>query len=258
MTIDTRYEKCPYCSSAVKRDILHSGNSCGLRQWSDLYIAAPMYFESEIVTRCPNCKKFVWDEEYQPYENEQNKMLDDTKYVIPLKEEDCTYALQTLSLSPMKEESLRIKYWHSNNHKRRDFTEEKERVDNQRISMSNTIKRFSMKEEKYRDDIAYLKRELLLLDEDERTRYDYGPYPYSNDEVINLKRLLELFSQYGEYNERRSYLRAEILRELSLFSECLGYCTSNFDKYKLYIQNIKQMAFEENPFVSEILFTESN
>lgn len=49
---------CPHCGCKTCEPAQMSGNTFGARYRSDMYVRAPMGFDSRIVARCPNCGKY--------------------------------------------------------------------------------------------------------------------------------------------------------------------------------------------------------
>lgn len=210
---------CPHCGNEKKLMTLLSGNTIGMRQWSDTFYYAPHLPQVAYVQKCPHCGIFfMYPDAQKRYDDSQddfNFCLDTGRLSYP-EIKQAFLLLEDAVKGKQSEMALRIAFLHSFNEAFREF--EKNSWD----------KDEDMADDKHRDQIDY-------------------DLHYSN-----LNAIAQLLISSESVN---TPFIAEIYRELGRFDDCIA-TLENFeteDNYvRLIVKGIREKALAKDNKVFEI------
>lgn len=183
---------CPLCSSLAACQTWMSGNTFGIRLWSDGKSIAPMLHPEPLIVKCPHCNGCYWRHDakesgemyrFRPDPDDKEAQINPDWIAAPRVEDPCEADYfkaidEGFAKTPEQERILRILAWWSSNDKFRE---------------NNTASNWSLSEAGRRN----LEALIALLDE---------------SEVNDLIRKAEVLRELGQF-ERATELLARITSE---------------------------------------------
>lgn len=106
--------ECPKCKGIIKRESIGSGNTIGIRQYSDGYQDLPMLPSFPNLTKCESCGFILFLDDLKPvdyynkYYDDPNPKYDEIEYGKFL---DIYDHLKTLKIYPEREKFIRHMIW---------------------------------------------------------------------------------------------------------------------------------------------------
>ena len=215
-------KKCPDCSGLIEENTILSGNTFGVKFWTDGKKDAPMLIEQPRLAKCPHCDFLVWTDELQVVGEIKRRTFPELEWSDKRNE---------LVLVKSKDE---IKYEGATPYETPSFGEYLSKINEGVIA-----------EEKE----AYLRICAWHKGNDKR-RYDKEKEDMCDEEIENLISLDKMLSCSDDDNR---ILRAEIKRELCLFDDALAILDEYFDnEYFFMVSRIKELAERRYRFVSKV------
>ena len=243
-------KQCPNCDCEIKtwgyasRSFTGSGKfyTDGFQEWS-------VFNENSAVLICPGCNDYIWqgtlpkkkflsmlDPEFSRCSLPESRPVQLSDY------EDILH--RTLWKTQAQEKEIRIRLWWTFNNAYRDNDDKSAKVlRDQEVMYEDILQRGSkwMKTKEMRGDLIELGRIKALLS----FNYSDCYYPTKKfnlppDQEANLRRLLELLDTN---NPTESIMKAEILREIGQFDQCLKQLNqSSNEAYMSIIKVIRKLA----------------
>lgn len=201
---------CPSCGHHVRQKTFASVNAYWSREWTDGFIARPMWPDTPRLVRCLACEQLFWLDEQaviwrrwpQDPETEEDRAFSGAlSFGRPLLDEYMDF-LETHSLDARKEQYVRLQAWWTGNDPRRRWDEP---------APPPTL----------RDRLK------ALFFRPETPAPSPQPLPLGPREITNLEALVVTLSD-ADAGER--LYRAEALRELGQFDEATRLLDAPFDK----------------------------
>ncbi len=125
--------KIPGTGTLVKIGTIGSGNTFGARFWTDGKMIAPMLSDEPWLQRHPGTGETFWTDECEEIASEDHwcnvSQYPDVRFAEDAEEEDLQAELHSESLTPEKEEYLRIRLWWKWNDPIREGSESVDRPD---------------------------------------------------------------------------------------------------------------------------------
>ena len=225
-----------YSTFCGKRDTLYTD---GFKSWS-------LFNESSAVLICPGCNKYLWQEDLPTKEYIIDSNPDSFPHSRPIQLSDYEYILHhALWGTNAQEKQIRIRLWWTFNNVYRVNNIKRAKVLRESEEVYKDMVRIKSKLELPKNEMA---GDLLEL---ERIRAWFS-FNYSDrdctsekfnlppEQEANLRRLLQVL----DTNEpTETIMKAEILRELGQFDQCLKQLNQSFDDmYMPAVSAIKKLA----------------
>ena len=210
-------KQCPNCDCQFAVSDIASCNTIDAKFYTDGFVEGPMYDEGSAFLICPSCFEFLWYEDI-PTKGSMNsgEYFNNSENTLPLARpaEGFDYE-HALYKAPWKnktqEEYIRIRAWWSFNHVYREGSAGDSGIFSAFLSPTNAHNEESTKD-----------------------------FNLSPEQEKNLRSLLQLLDTN---DSNRSIMKAEILRELGEFDECLKMINQEFDDaYLTAVDTIEKLA----------------
>ena len=215
--------ECATCLGLFRYRTIASGNNFGARYWTDGEIKAPMLPNKPQLLGCPHCKTPTW--------------LKDLNAV----DEYMTWFPPNFTDDPVEtiKEDMERKLRKEKREKYENLPELRTLKEQEYWDYLNSNK-FSVEEE------VYLRKLAWRLGNDKRRNGE--EIPTSENENLNMKRLLELLSDSDS-----TLIKAEIYRELGEFDKCKSLLKINHLKHSKDMGLlIRELSNKKNYLVQEI------
>ena len=241
---------CPKCGVQLAACRVGSCNTFGAAVFTDGYVRGPMYEESSSILTCPHCGTTFWREDasidqsmpYFEFDKKDRHLSTATKaHRLDFPE----LVEQRIWRTPEQEKYVRIRAWWVWNDDDRKHARPGRPSPEAEADLKRLVERLGHPN-------ADLLVDLQSWWNKRKASRENVPLGNTLPEVAvaNLERLLDLLGQTGE----DAVIKAEILRELGRFEDCLAELGRTFDDgYARALSVIRKLAHEGNRRVSRIV-----